>query len=131
MKAKIREIVLADCPGLIDSLVARLKYGNEHALRKRLFDLIDRMDESTRDIIGIDTGPFVEAIRNTRNYFTHWSEELKDDALQDYELVKAVEKLRVIASVVLFMELDMARDEINEAISKDPFIRHMRRLEHR
>lgn len=97
-------------PGpLREKLKATLKYANEWSLRKRLKELVNAIP-----ITGIagDDPAFVERIVDTRNYLTHYPEELEPEALRGPELMEAVEEMRRLLAFLLLRELGLDPAEV-------------------
>lgn len=77
------------------SLKSRIKYGNEIALGKRLDALVARLDVRIAEaILGGSKVPrsWVE----TRNYYTHWDETARPEALNGMEMHRANVRLRLL-----------------------------------
>jgi hypothetical protein len=90
------------------SLSGRLKYGNEYSLRTRLRKVI----ESVIDILDFkfvsskqERSAFISKVVDTRNYWTHYSSELADKAIQNNE-----ERLILITQLQLLLEVSFLRD---------------------
>ncbi|HXS11946.1 MAG TPA: HEPN domain-containing protein [Acidobacteriaceae bacterium] len=77
-----------------DALKSRIKYGNELSLRKRLDDLAGRLDASLRTRIFGGNGAVPQKWIATRNYYTHWDEASRDDALDIPDMYYASVRLR-------------------------------------
>ena len=77
-----------------DALKSRIEYGNELSLRKRLDDLAGRLDAPLRERIFDGTGAVPRKWIATRNYYTHWDEASRDDALKTQEMYYATVRLR-------------------------------------
>ena len=89
---------------LRDKLKATLKYANEWSLRKRLKDLV-----GTVPVTGLagDDPAFVERVVDTRNYLTHYTEELEPKALRGPKLMEAIEEMRRLMAFLLLRELGL------------------------
>src|SRR5581483_9047930 len=77
------------------SLTARIHYGNEFSLGKRLNDLSQRLELPLRKfILGSDLVPrqWIE----TRNYYTHWDSNSKDTVLTSGNMHHACLRLRLL-----------------------------------
>jgi hypothetical protein len=77
-----------------DALKSRVKYGNELSLRKRLNDLAGRLDAHLRERIFGAAGTVPQKWVATRNYYTHWDEASRDDALDSVGMYYATVRLR-------------------------------------
>jgi ApeA N-terminal domain 1 len=90
------------------SLEGRLKYGNEYSLRTRLRKVV----ESITDILDFsfvqlkqERTVFINRVVDTRNYWTHYSSELAEKAVQTGE-----ERLILITQLQLLLEVCFLKD---------------------
>lgn len=95
----VRQVLTASIPISMgashrDALKSRIKYGNELSLRKRLDDLAGRLDTSLRTRIFGGTGAVPRKWIATRNYYTHWDEASRNDALDTQGMYYATVRLR-------------------------------------
>lgn len=99
---------------LREKLKSTLKYANEWSLRKRLKELVGAVP-----ITGIagDDPAFVERVVDTRNYLTHYTEELERKALRGSELMETVEEMRRLLAFLLLRELGLDAAEVCVQIS--------------
>ncbi len=88
-----------------ESLKSRIKYGNEYSLRKRISELLENLDEETLSRLSPTEKYFTGTIVDTRNYLTHYDDELKDVALKNADLYWAVQRLRILISILLLKEI--------------------------
>lgn len=96
-------------------LTEMLKYGNEWSLRKRLKDLLSEIPEGVIEHSGDD---FVSSMVNTRNYLTHYTEELRQRALHGTELNEAVDELRRLVAFLMLRELGFSEEKIVAALHR-------------
>jgi hypothetical protein len=102
------------------SLVSgKLYYANEYALRKRLKGMLS---DNYLEIINIrktivkkeERNGLIDKIVDTRNYYAHQDEELKDKILKGEELERAIEVLKALTEIVLISEMGISVEEIKE-----------------
>ena len=86
---------------LRDAIKSRIKYGNEYSLRKRIRGLFESTDNETRSLISKDYKYFIGKVVDTRNYFTHYDEELKSAALSGSELYYTCQRLKIFVIILL------------------------------
>lgn len=91
---KINNALTQAIPNTVDadhkaSLKSRIKFGNEISLRKRLTELMGRLDLKLRKFILGGDGSFPQIWVDTRNYYTHWDEVSASKILDGYEMHKA------------------------------------------
>lgn len=87
-----------------DALRSRIRYGNQISLRKRLDALVETLSDQIRiNILGAK-GEIPRKWIDTRNYYTHWDEELCTNVLDDQELYNANVRMRHLLRV-LYLDL--------------------------
>jgi len=100
------QIVKAIPPSVSDSqrssLKSRIYYGIEHSLRKRVTELIESLCPETKDIVCKDVDNFVAGIIATRNYLTHYTTELRQEALSGADMHWATEKMLILLRILYF-----------------------------
>jgi hypothetical protein len=101
----------------------KLRYANEFSLRKRVQLLGEHLDKGlnlnflqNKNLRNI----FAEQVADTRNYFTHYSPELKDKAAKTgQELHDLIQKLRLVLQICFLEELGFTFDKITEVFKKN------------
>lgn len=108
--ALVDEVMKACPPGKEDWLRGRLEHGNEINLRKR----ITRIIEPFKDIIGNSASrrKIISKIVDTRNYLTHYNEDLKSSAASGFELYTLCRKMEAIFQLQLLKVLEFSEAEI-------------------
>lgn len=104
---KIKELIGESFDSdLAASLKSRVKYGNEFSLRKRLRNSIEALPEDVVSTLPIKPiSNFVNQVVDTRNYFTHWTDELRQLALSGRDLYGATAVLKVLCVILVLQEL--------------------------
>lgn len=102
-----------------DSLKSRVKYGNEHSLRKRLKDLVESLDE----FLLIDylndkyEQNFVNIVIENRNYYTHYDK--KDDLVKSgIKLVLLTLDLRLLLELCILNEIGISKELIDKKLKR-------------
>lgn len=98
-------------------LERKLKYSNEVSLKMRIEDIIKRYGAVLRIIIK-DPTVFAQKVADTRNYRTHFSEDLRPKAAKGAEFVGINQKLKFTLDVCLLSELGFTLEEINNNLIK-------------
>jgi hypothetical protein len=93
----------------------RKRNGGGFSQRERLENLIGRLPEDLQELVTDNVKAFVDSIVDTRNYYTHYDESLRDRALTDRDLYLAVLQLGVLISILVFRELRIPDDLVREA----------------
>ena len=76
-----------------------------------------RLAPSTATLVCDDCNAFVGRIVDTRNYFTHYTDELKQTAtLETNDLFRATHRLRILLTILLLKGLGIDEDTIEAAI---------------
>ena len=102
-----------------DALKSKLKYGNEYSLIKRLKDLFEKYREIFDNFID-DRDAFINKVKDTRNYLTHYDKKLRSIA-DGEDLYRITQKLKTILQICLLHELGFDKEEI-----KSMFLRNRR-----
>ena len=83
-----------------DALRSRIRYGNQISLRKRLDELVKGLPEEIRTIVLGGEGSVPRNWIDTRNYYTHWDEELRGSVLDTQGMYNANVRLRHLLRVL-------------------------------
>lgn len=102
-----------------DSLKSRIKYGNEYSLRKRIGELLESLDKQTLSLLSPTNKYFTGVLVDTRNYLTHYDDELKDVALKDADLYWANQRLRILISLLLLKEIGIQEKLILDQMTEN------------
>lgn len=107
--------ILKGCPDdHKDWLSGRLMHGNEINLRARLKKIIEPFKThlgSSKDIRKI-----IKNIVDTRNYFTHYTDALKDDSVKGRELWILCLRMEVIFNLHFLKVIGFSDEEINKVV---------------
>lgn len=86
------------------SLKARIRYGNEVSLNKRLNSLTSLLsDEICETVLGASKVP--RKWVDTRNYYTHWDEKSKEGILDTREMHDVCKRLELMLRIVWLQEV--------------------------
>lgn len=99
------------------SLKARIKFGNEISLRKRLNDLVGRLDLNLRKYIFNNDGTLPGVWVDTRNYYTHWDESSAKSILDGYEMHKANVRMKHFLRALYLELVGIPQDAIFSALT--------------
>ncbi len=100
-----------------DSLNGHLKYLYQYSLRTRLKKIYDKYRENIEVLIP-NKKTFCNRVVNTRNYFTHYDEELRQKAASGLELYKLYMQLKFVIEVCILDILDYSEENISKLIKK-------------
>lgn len=109
------DTVKENCPEEnIDWLEGRLMHGNEINLGKRLKIIIEPFKEHLGT--SKERSKLLRKIIDTRNYLTHYSEELKSKSAEGNELWLLCQKMEVIFQLHFLKVIGFSEDEIKNVI---------------
>ncbi len=106
------------------SLKNRLKYGNEHSLRKRLTDMLGRLPDAVRMRVAGDVPRFVHKVVHTRNYLTHYDHDAQQHAYEGGNLFVASERLRVLLVANFLLDLGISHQRLPDVLERSKEFRH-------
>jgi len=104
-----------------DSLKKRIEFGNEFSLRKRIAALLQGLSKESLELVCCNKENFIAGVVSTRNYLTHYTDDLRLEALTDADLFWACEKLTTLLRILLLKSLG-----IDEALIYQHIIAHHR-----
>lgn len=92
-------------------LKTSLKYQNEYSLIKRLKlilkEVLSPYSEIVEGLVG-NVDQFSSQVKDTRNYLTHYSQELEDESITNYQnQIQLTQKLKILVQLCLLRELEM------------------------
>lgn len=93
---------------------AKLRYANQQSQKQRLRELFERAESVLSEIESWKRKQ-LQALVNTRNYFVHWGER-SGDVLEDWDLWAALNRLRIVLEINLYLDLEVDPDAIEIAI---------------
>jgi hypothetical protein len=109
------EAILGAVPeGHREWLEGKLRYSNESNLRKRINDIFEEHPQTSDSVVGIsnkDKKSFVNVI-DTRNYRTHFDENLEGRAARGEDLHRINHKLSHLMEMCLIAEIGFEEDDI-------------------
>lgn len=108
-----------------ESLKSRIKYGNEYSLRKRIGELLGSLDKETLSRLSPSNKYFTSVLVDTRNYLTHYDNELKDVALKNADLYWANQRLKILISLLLLKEIGIQEKLILNQMTENNKIRQI------
>jgi hypothetical protein len=102
---KVKAVLIESIPtklesSLRDSLCSRLRYGNQVSLMKRLNELVQELSLPIRKTILGENGNIPRSWIDTRNYYTHWDEELKNISLDNENIYFSTIRMQNLLQVL-------------------------------
>ena len=87
-------------------------------LQQRLEELIGRLPTDIKDALLSDPAKYIKAIKENRNYFTHYNEKQANNAARLDEVQLLAEKMKIILLVIIFQELGIPDSRVSNIILK-------------
>jgi hypothetical protein len=126
---EIADTLIASIPqgtncDLRNSLKARIKFGNEYSLRKRIATILKELEPETVELLTQDITAFVSRVVDTRNFLVHLDDTSSGNAFKESELYPAMNRLRLLLMILLFRELQFTDSETREIIKRSSVFRY-------
>ncbi len=113
---EIRDIMINSIPEKIELtkkeiLKSKLNYLNEITLKERVLFILNKYKTIIEEIIP-DIEEFAKKVRNTRNYYTHFSKDDSKPVFEDEELFIASEQLKILVEICILSEIGFTDEKI-------------------
>jgi hypothetical protein len=99
-------------------LKQQIAWSNELSLKQRLEELYDHAEIVLKHLV-VNRDAFIKRVRDTRNYYTHYSASLRKKAADGIELHWITEVLRYVISFSLLYELDFEPEKIEKLLLRN------------
>jgi len=100
-------------PEVREAFIGKMKYLDELSLRKRLKDLLLTLGTLHAPFIS-NTSLFVAKVVDTRNYLTHYTEELRENSASGVALIDLTQQLRFLLEICLLHEMGFTDERIGQ-----------------
>jgi hypothetical protein len=119
---QVKTLLIGAIPNTVTSdhreaLKSRINYGNEISLRKRLNELVQRIEARLREQILGDGGVVPNNWVHTRNYYTHWDEASRDSVLSPIEMHRAHVRMRHLLRALYLGFVGIPQSSIARSLS--------------
>lgn len=88
-----------------DALKARIKYGNEYSLRKRMSLIFQGLDTEIRDLITDDYKQFISKAVDNRNYLTHYDKASEANKMEWHDMYLHSWSLRTLLICLIYKRI--------------------------
>jgi hypothetical protein len=125
---KMKEVILQLTPTEYHKrLNDQFNFGNNLNLYSRLIELCDKYSNSVLDKVIGEKEIFVKQVKNSRNYYTHYSDISKAKALEGQELYILTEKLKILLVSAFLLEVGFERTLLENLLenNKHRFFNHL------
>lgn len=99
-------------------LKEQLNFGNHLNLRARLEEVLDFCSCDILDKIIGEKDTFIRQVKNSRNYYTHYSTELKRKALKGSDLFYLAQKLKIVLVCAFLLEMGFEKGILNQMLDE-------------
>lgn len=107
---------------LRERLNGGLPYINEKSLRSRIKEAFGSLSTDECDLVSDNAQKLISKAVDTRNYLTHFSEELQAKSLTGLELYKASEGLKILIILLMLDELGIEEASRVKLIKENPVL---------
>lgn len=99
------------------ALLSKIKYGNQVSLHKRLDELVASITKPLMEKILGGTTKVPRSWIDTRNYHTHWDEDLRSNVLEGQDMYDANVRLQHLLRVIYLRLMGIPDDAILKSLS--------------
>lgn len=99
-----------------DALRSRIRYGNQISLRKRLDTLAALLSEPLRLMVFGEEGKVPRQWVDTRNFYTHWDEELRVNVLDGEGIYYANQRMRHFLRALYLYLMGISQEAIAKSL---------------
>lgn len=100
-----------------DWLNGQFNFGNSLSLHQRLEELLEKYSNSTIDDLIGDRTIFIKQVKDSRNYYTHFSKEGKKKALTSGDLVNLGKKVKALLTSALLIETGIPAQKVSSLMA--------------
>lgn len=93
-----------------------LQYGNNVSFATRIKELVDSCPDAIINVFIPDKDIFVKEIRDSRNYYTHYTLSNKKHVKRGYGLLRLSERLQMLLVLVLLLHIGVDADLLEKNI---------------
>lgn len=116
---KMKNEILSATPSTYHKwLNEQFNFGNNLNLHNRLSELVDKYSNPIIDKMILDKDLFIKQIKNSRNYYTHFSKSLEKKALKGSELYHLTKKLQVLLVCAFLMESGVSQTILKQSLDR-------------
>lgn len=102
----------------------QVRFSNDATLTQRLTHLFDSSSDVMNKLFA-DRDSFVQKVKNTRNYFTHYSPDIKAKAATDVELLVLTRALYIMMLRLVLMELGFSAEQCVNILTNNRLFQYL------
>lgn len=105
-------------PKMREKLEALYRFSNEPSLNQRLRSIVASLTEAFGETPAGFSGHFIRKLVDTRNYYTHFSEELNERTLDGEGMYWATRRVILLMTLLCLQRLGIAADDIKPLLQR-------------
>ncbi len=102
-------------------LKEQFNFGNHLHLHSRIDEVVTKYSNSTISRIILNKDKFIMAVKNSRNYYTHYSSDLKKKAIKGQELYYLSERIKALLVCSFLIEVGFESSILEELFKVNAF----------
>lgn len=99
----------------------QFNFGNNLNLHTRLTEIVEHCSTTFLDKVVGDKEQFVNHVKWSRNYYTHYSSDGSKKALKGKELFYLTEKLKIVLTCAFLIEVGLKKEKLEHLLEKNKF----------
>lgn len=112
-------------PRMREKLTALYRFANEPSLNQRLRSIVAGLTEAFGETPGGFDGGFIRKLVDTRNYYTHFSEELSARTLDGEGMYWATRRVILLLTLLFLQRLGIASSDIKPLLARHREFAHL------
>lgn len=117
-EAMVAAIPRDTAPDMREKLESLYRFANEPSLKQRLRSIVASLTDAFGEAPGGFNGKFLRKLVDTRNYYTHFSEELTLRTLDGEEMYWATRRVVLLLTLLFLQRLGIAADDIKPLLQR-------------
>lgn len=105
-------------PAMREKLGSLYRFANEPSLKQRLRSIVAGLTEAFGEVPGGFNKKFIRKLVDTRNYYTHFSEELRERTLDGEGMYWATRRVILLLTLLFLQRLGIAADDIRPLLNR-------------
>lgn len=105
-------------PDMREKLESLYRFANEPSLKQRLRSIVASLTDAFGEAPGGFNGKFLRKLVDTRNYYTHFSEELSARTLDGEGMYWATRRVVLLLTLLFLQRLGIAADDIKPLLQR-------------
>lgn len=120
-KARVRRIVDQVSKKDQEFVKSKLAQGNNLILAERLKELANKCPSDVLSIFIADVDTFLKQVRDSRNYYTHYTKSGKKHVVEGAGLIRLTEQLKLLLTCNILVYLKFSKQQITKIIENKKY----------